>query len=342
MKDLQELLKDKVSKYEFEPLFDDSETKEEFRKFEFKPLNKDQVMDIQKHERVIKIERSNAIESNFAIAPIVREHRGMNRQEELEKQRLIQEEVERQLIRIQEQAYKEGFERGLKDGKEEVFNETRAGVEQKLEILGEMVEVALQTQYDLLARERTAVHKTIKNLTKWVILRELKDDGDYILRLLEKLISELQTKNSLLIQIDPKSFNDMPDVLELVQEKIGVMKNVRMECDYDIEGPGIVIESDNGIINGTLKEQFASLNKLFESVGLVEDEDFQASDYFETGDINEPDTRSEIDQALTDDSASEPSLEASSEEENLENSEADIENNSQPTEEIDEEDNGES
>jgi flagellar assembly protein FliH len=236
---------------------------------------------------VIRKERSNATKSSFAIAPIVREHRGMNRQEELEKQRLIQEEVERQLIRIQEQAYKEGFEKGLKDGKEEVFNETRAGVEQKLEALGEMVEVALQTQYELLNRERTGVHRTIKNLTKWVILKELKDDGDYVIRLLEKLISELQVKNNLLIQIDPKSFAEMPDILELVQERIGGLKNVRMECDYDIEGPGIIIESDNGIINGTLKEQFASLNKLFESVGLVEEDNFRAEDFYETSDIND-------------------------------------------------------
>jgi flagellar assembly protein FliH len=287
MKDLQDLLKDKVAKYEFEPLFDDSIAKEEFRDFEFKTLKKDQVIDIQEHERVIRKERSNATKSSFAIAPIVREHRGMNRQEELEKQRLIQEEVERQLIRIQEQAYKEGFEKGLKDGKEEVFNETRAGVEQKLEALGEMVEVALQTQYELLNRERTGVHKTIKNLTKWVILKELKDDGDYVIRLLEKLISELQVKNNLLIQIDPKSFAEMPDILELVQERIGGLKNVRMECDYDIEGPGIIIESDNGIINGTLKEQFASLNKLFESVGLVEEDNFRAEDFYETSDIND-------------------------------------------------------
>ncbi len=286
MKDLQDLLKDKVAKYEFEPLFDDSIAKEEFRSFEFKTLKKDQINEVKEHERSIKIERREAEKSSFAIAPIVREHRGINKQEEIEKERLLQEEVERQLVRIQEQAYRDGFEKGLKDGKEEVFNETRAGVEQKLEILGEMVEVALKTQYELLNRERTGVHRIIKNLTKWVILKELDGDGNYIVRLLDKLISELQIKNNLLIQIDPKSFTDMPDILELVQQKIGTLENVRMECDYDIEGPGIIIESENGIINGTLKEQFKSLNKLFESVGLVEEDNFNANDFYESSDIN--------------------------------------------------------
>jgi hypothetical protein len=60
MKELQDLLKDKIRNYEFEPLFDDSDSKDGIGTFEFIPLRKDQVMDVQKHERVIKSERLQA------------------------------------------------------------------------------------------------------------------------------------------------------------------------------------------------------------------------------------------------------------------------------------------
>ena len=285
MKTVQDLLKDTVSDYEFQPLF--KELKEGVSDFEFQPLAKDQVMDVQEHEQVIRIERNIAEEKSFKISPVVREHRGMNRQEELERQRLIQEEVERQLVKVQEQAYKDGFEKGLSDGREEVYSQLRGEVDQKIGALHEMIEQVLASQAELLQNEKTAVYKTIKNLTKWIILRELKDDGEYVVRLLEKLITELQVKSNILVQIDPKSFSEMPDVLEMVQEKIGTLDKVRLECDYDIEGPGIVVESDNGIINGSLKEQFACLAKLFESVGLTEDEAFTAQDFYETPSINE-------------------------------------------------------
>ncbi len=268
MKELQDLLKNKISNYEFQPLFDDSETEKGLSNFEFKSLNPDQVMDVEKHERIIKIERDRAEEKNFTIAPIVKEHRGMNRQEELERQRLIQEEVERQLIRIQDQAYKEGFEKGMKDGQEEVFQQMRAEVDQKVEALNGLIEKVLLQQADLLQVEKQNVYRTLKTLTKWIILRELKDDGEYILRLLEKLISELQVKSNVLVQLDPTSFEEMPNVLEALQEKLGNLKNVRVEVDYDIPGRGVVVESDNGIINGSLKQQFIALSKLFEHVGL--------------------------------------------------------------------------
>lgn len=290
MKEIQDLLKDKIRNYEFEPLFDNSTTKEGLSSFEFKPLRKDQVLDIQEHEKVIKAERMIAQESGFEIAPIVKEHRGINRQQDLERQRLIQEEVEKQLIRIQDQAYKEGFEKGLKDGQEEVFAQTRAEVEQKLESLTEMIGEVLKTQYELIAAEKMTVYRTIRNLTKWVILRELKDDGEYVIRLLEKLMSELQVKSNVLIQIDAKTFEDKPDILEVLQEKLGELNNIRVEVDYDIEGPGIVVESENGIINGSLKEQFYNLSRLFESVGLEADENDGISEVLSSGqiDIAEP------------------------------------------------------
>jgi flagellar assembly protein FliH len=286
MKEIQDLLKDKIRNYEFEPLFENSEAKEGLSSFEFKPLRKDQVIDVQEHEKVIKAERTIAQQSGFEIAPIVKEHRGINRQQDLERQRLIQEEVEKQLIRIQDQAYKEGFEKGLKDGQEEVFAQTRAEVEQKLESLTEMIGEVLKTQYELLAAEKMTVYRTIRNLTKWVILRELKDDGDYINRLLEKLMSELQVKSNVLIQIDARTFEDKPDILEVLQEKLGEIKNIRVEVDYDIEGPGIIVESENGIINGSLKEQFYNLSRLFESVGLQSDGEEGMSEVLASGSID--------------------------------------------------------
>ena len=119
-------------------------------------------------------------------------------------------------------------------------------------------------------------YETILNLTKWVILRELKDDGEYVHRLLEKLITEIQTKSNILIQIDERSFRDMPDILEVVEERLGSLSNVRLEKDFDIDGPGIVLESDNGIINGTLKEQFNNLDKLFLKVGLINENEVES------------------------------------------------------------------
>ena len=260
-------MSESVKEYVFESITG-KPLQEGLSEFTFHKFAPREIQDQDEKANELRIERSDAIRNNFSIAPVVREHRGINKQEYEERERAIEEEVARRVKRVKQEAYDLGYSEGVEIGKSEVYNQTRAESERKIELLTDMIHEVLATQADLLVKEKLAVYRTVRNLTKWVVLRELKDDGKYIERLLEKLVEELQTKSNLLIQVDPKSFADMPEVLESVEAKLGKLEHIRLELDYDIAGPGIIIDSDNGIINGTLGEQFASIDRLFEKVGI--------------------------------------------------------------------------
>ena len=118
----------------------------------------------------------------------------------------------------------------------------------------------------IITNQKKEIYLLLRNLSKWIILKELNDDGKYIERLLEKLLLEIQARQNLLIQVNANDFAQMPEVLAHVQTRLGELKNVRIEIDSAILTSGIIIESDNGIINATMEEQFKSLDKLFEDV----------------------------------------------------------------------------
>ena len=222
--------------------------------------------------QVIKAERERAESSGFNISPIVKEYRGMLTQEMSERERRVEDEVLKRLEFLKQQAFEEGFNEGVEQGKAEVFDQTRQMTEEKLDHLTGLIQSVLAEKEELLAKEKNEVYRLVRNLSKWIILRELKDDGKYIERLLEKLITELGSKQNLLIQVNASQFEQMPDVLEVVKSKLGSLKNVRVEADVDVSANGFIIESENGIINGTLEEQFIQLDRLFEAVGLESDE----------------------------------------------------------------------
>lgn len=226
----------------------------------------------EEHGKIIKSERQHAERSSFKVSPIVREHRGMIAQEESEREAHIQNEVDRRVMLIEEDAYKKGFEKGQTDGREEVFRETQSATDEKLNTLNEMIVEVLKSKSEMLKAERTQTYETIKTLTKWIVLRELKDDGDYINRLLERLILEMQTKANLLMHVNSSSFESMPEVLERIQSRIGELTNVRVEIDLKTDLPGLVLQSQNGILDGRLGVQFQKLDKLFANVGLPFDD----------------------------------------------------------------------
>lgn len=256
-----------VTEYTFHSFNEVVEESETVKLFEFKPLlTPGQTIEKNEFQKIIKTEREFAKSSSFKVNPFVEEYRGFKEQEGREYEERVEAEVARRVAEIQDDAFKAGFDEGVNQGREEIFVEMRSVVDQKLENFSHMVTSVLKTQENILAKQKTEMYQLLRNLSKWIVLRELQEDGKYIERLLERLLLEMQVRNNLLIQVNTEDFAQMPEVLEHVQARLGEMKNVRIEIDSSVKSRGIVIESENGIINATMEEQFKSLDKLFEDV----------------------------------------------------------------------------
>ncbi len=256
-----------IEEYEFRS-FSTTQDNGEVKSFEFQDLDAAVPVTNEVHQKIIKIERQQSEKNGFDISPIVRQHRGIKKQEDIEREEAIENEVRKRVAKLEEEAYREGYEKGIADGRDFIYQETKASTEEKMIVLTDMINDVLATKEEILKTQKSQLYTLVKTLTKWITLKELKDDGKYIERLLEKLILETGTKENLLIQVDQKHFEQMPEVLETVQNNLGKLVNVRVESDYDIQYTGVVLESQNGIINGSLNEQFNSLDRIFESVGI--------------------------------------------------------------------------
>ncbi|AYF45568.1 MULTISPECIES: FliH/SctL family protein [Halobacteriovorax] len=260
-----------VKDYQFQS-FSQKPMNSEVEDFEFQDFEGMSVREIEEKQKVIRVERQQARETGFDLNPIVHEARGIRAQEDSDFEQAVREEVEKRIQQVKEEAYREGLELGKEEGRKEVREELSASAEEKILLLNDMVSEVLSSRIKLLSAQKMQTYNLLRTIAKWVVLKELKDDGEYIVRLLEKLIVEAQTRDNLLIRVNEKHFEQMPEVLEVVQEKVGELKNARVEIDFDIEAPGIIVESSNGIVNGSLKTQLESLDKLFEAVGLASEE----------------------------------------------------------------------
>ena len=58
----------------------------------------------------------------------------------------------------------------------------------------------------------------------------------------------------------------MPEVIAVVESRLGQLQNIRIEIVPEINHPGIILESENGLIDGSIEGVFANIDKIFESV----------------------------------------------------------------------------
>lgn len=240
-------------------------TQTNFQSFEFKTLNGESVTSEKASDEDIRAERKYAQKNNFKIDDTVRDYRGLSRQEQNDLEQKIQAEVKRRLDAAYEDAYKEGLEKGKAEGKEIAIQELHEAMGQKVEDFGQVI-AQVQGQSDkIMERNKTEVYEFIKRFTKWIVLKEINEKV-YLETLLEKLILELNSRKNLIVKVGKANFSQMPEVIQTVEARLGQLSNVRIEIVPEISYPGIILETENGLIDGSMEGVFANIDKIFAQV----------------------------------------------------------------------------
>lgn len=237
----------------------------DYQLFEIQELTGTSSSRIEISPKIIRAEREAETKNDFKIDEIVRDLRGLSGQEKNDLESRITSEVEKRLKETREQAYKDGIEKGRLEGSDAAMKEALEIHQTQIEQVAQMItDLQSQCQQQLVDNKHD-IYEMCKRLVKWTVLKEV-NDSDYLPKLLEKLILEMNQKQNLLIRVNPSDFSSMDKVLEAIQSRLGALTNVRVEPDIEIKGRGIVLETENGIVDGTPDAMFQTLDKLFETV----------------------------------------------------------------------------
>lgn len=240
-------------------------TQNNFKAFEFKTLDGVSVNSVNTSEEEIRSERKYAQKNSFKVDSTVSDHRGLSRQEQNDLEQKIQQEVQRRLDAAYDMAVKEGFEKGREEGKAQALNEFHAAMGEKVEDFGQVIAQVQGQSEKIMNANRAEIFEFVKRFTKWIVLKEI-DEKKYLEALLEKLILELNARKNLIIKVGRQNFSQMPEVIQAVEARLGHLSNVRVEIVPEINHPGIVLESENGLIDGSLEGVFQNIDKIFEQI----------------------------------------------------------------------------
>lgn len=236
-----------------------------FKPFAFDELSGESVNSQSASDEEIRTERTHERKNNFKIDSAVREMRGISRQEQSDFEARVDAEVQRRLNAVQEKAYAEGVEQGKEDGKAQAYEEHQAKLGAELENFSQVLTELSSQSKSMIEEERHNIYEFIKRFTKWIVLKEI-DEKVYLEKLLEKLILELNAKKNLIIKVGKNNFQAMPEILTAVEARLGQLQNTRIEIVPEIQHPGIILESDNGLIDGSLEGVFGNIDRIFEQV----------------------------------------------------------------------------
>src|SRR5690606_7175822 len=237
--------------------------------YEFQNLSAENFQYDKPLQETIRTERKFEQKSSFKIDKVVRDHRGISEQESDDLEKRVAAEVQRRVNEV----YQAAFEQGLSEGREEGINQIKSESASQIDALSSELTKLLE-QFKEQVEQETHQHRNelisfAKHFAKWVLVKEI-DEKEYLTSLLEKLLHELNARRNMIIRVNEKSYGVMPEVISHLEKKLGAFSNVRLEVSSDMNLPGIILESENGIVDASLENIFNKLDRFFEQAGKGE------------------------------------------------------------------------
>jgi len=158
----------------------------------------------------------------------------------------IVEEAKKESSSIREKAHEEGFQEGLNR-----FNEQLLLFEDKLKVL----------KHEL----QKAVLPLVLQATKKIIGQELTLTPESIVSIVMQSIKSVLQSKTVKLYVNRQDLEYLEKEKETLKKMFDHLESFQIEERKDVERGGCIIETDKGILNATLENQYRALERALEA-----------------------------------------------------------------------------
>ncbi len=195
----------------------------------------------------------------FNLSPLVREPLAI----EEEEKRAVDERVNAAIVNLAEKAKEDARAQGHKEGLERGYTEAfqsfqKEGNERMQRIESVLQELEGSKREIFQANERLLIDLTCR-ISKMVLLRELKTDKEFLLRLTRDLVERIGVRENIRIRVSSEDMASMEMIREGIEKSLGSMKNLNFEPSKDVELGGCTVETEWSIIDASVETQLQGI-----------------------------------------------------------------------------------
>ncbi len=156
------------------------------------------------------------------------------------------EDAHKECEEIKEKAKLEGFDRGLSK-----FNEELLIFEEKLKMLRHEMQ--------------KAILPLVMKATKKIIGEELKLDSETILSIVLQSIKSISQCKVVKLYVNKKDLDFLGSEKEELKKQFEKLESFQILPREDVDHGGCIIETEKGILNATLENQYRALERALEA-----------------------------------------------------------------------------
>lgn len=191
----------------------------------------------------------------FVLAPLVRGYLAV----EEEERRAIEERVRVRVEALSDEARAEaaavGYQDGLERGYQEAFRKFKAEAAGRLQSFDQLLAESENAKREIFAANERFLMELIFRIARMVLLRELKADDKFILRLTRELIERVGVKEHITVRIHPEDATTAGMLKGELEKTFAGLSNLNVEASNQVKRGGCVVETEWNAIDASVQEQ---------------------------------------------------------------------------------------
>ena len=171
-----------------------------------------------------------------------------------------------EVVKLLEEAKKNAFEDGFKEGRSKGFEEGIKKKEEELapiiESLGKSIEELKKKVSEVLNEIEPQIIELIKESVQVVVQREINISGTNLPVIINDILKEIPSGIKINIRLNETELEFVKPKLKLRGD---IEKFVEFVSDPEIEKGGCIVETDIGSVDSTIRTRIEKIKELFEA-----------------------------------------------------------------------------
>ena len=224
----------------------------------FEPLNFEGQLSDQAMEYVNNKDSRGA----FRVDKVLSEFTGI---EELEKKSLQQDIADQALAlsqEVQEEAHREAYQIGKKEGTEQAYQEEKNRIEDELKSIRDMVHELREVKNDMILKNEKQIVALCFYIAKRLLMKEIETNEGYVVSLIRKVVEVAQSEEDLTIRVSHEDFEWIEAHRESVFKDLDLDSSTKIEEDSMVNRGGVIVETGHGVIDATIEQRLEKLEEI--------------------------------------------------------------------------------
>ncbi len=211
--------------------------------------------------------RTNTRDTQFKLSSILRDPLSIDKEEKRAIQELVQGEVAALKEQVSKSAYDQGYAEGLKTGHEEARKAFQAEGQRRLESLEALIDGMENAKIEILRQNERFILEMMAQISRMVLLKETKQDPEYLVRLSQEIIEKVGVKDNIRIKINPQDSETMGMLRDKIKEKIAGLQNLQLEPSDKVAEGGCIVETEFSTVDARIEVQLKRIHDSLLSQG---------------------------------------------------------------------------